>query len=202
MTPDQLDAFIAADPWFDSKGHSWVLYGICRAYARTFGAIRALEIGTRAGSTAVPMIAGLLAGDSNARLVSVDNNTDLDAHALSDARMRIGLLGLSEFWELHQADSRTWQSPHGEYHVIFIDGDHSYEGVRADFHRFSVLLAEHGIILMHDAEDFPDIRRFLPEILNCEQWMTSVLPFYNGMAIVRRRSDWNLKKEYVEDRKW
>jgi cephalosporin hydroxylase len=33
---------------------------------------------------------------------------------------------------------------------IFIDGDHSYEGVKADFHGFRPMLAKGGILAMHD----------------------------------------------------
>ena len=39
--------------------------------------------------------------------------------------------------------------------VLFIDGDHSYEGVRADFERYAPLVRSGGIVLLHDVnEDF------------------------------------------------
>jgi predicted O-methyltransferase YrrM len=39
--------------------------------------------------------------------------------------------------------------------VLFIDGDHSYEGVRRDFELYSPLVREGGIIALHDInEDF------------------------------------------------
>ena len=34
--------------------------------------------------------------------------------------------------------------------LLFIDGDHSYEGVRADFELFSPLVADGGLIVLHD----------------------------------------------------
>jgi len=34
--------------------------------------------------------------------------------------------------------------------ILFIDGDHSYEGVKKDFEMFSTLVKENGIIALHD----------------------------------------------------
>lgn len=38
----------------------------------------------------------------------------------------------------------------GEIDFLFIDGDHSYEGVKADFEMYSPLVAKNGIIAFHD----------------------------------------------------
>lgn len=37
--------------------------------------------------------------------------------------------------------------------VLFIDGDHSYEGVKKDFELYSKLLSENGVILLHDTDE-------------------------------------------------
>jgi predicted O-methyltransferase YrrM len=34
--------------------------------------------------------------------------------------------------------------------VLFIDGDHSYEGVRADFEQYAPLVRPGGIVALHD----------------------------------------------------
>lgn len=36
--------------------------------------------------------------------------------------------------------------------LLFIDGDHSYEGVKMDFNLYSNLLSENGIIIIHDTD--------------------------------------------------
>lgn len=36
--------------------------------------------------------------------------------------------------------------------LLFIDGDHSYEGVKTDFELYSTLLSENGIIIIHDTD--------------------------------------------------
>jgi hypothetical protein len=37
--------------------------------------------------------------------------------------------------------------------VLFIDGDHSYEGVKSDFELYSTILSEKGIIMLHDTDE-------------------------------------------------
>jgi hypothetical protein len=37
--------------------------------------------------------------------------------------------------------------------LLFIDGDHSYEGVKKDFKLYSQLLTENGVIVLHDTDD-------------------------------------------------
>jgi predicted O-methyltransferase YrrM len=36
--------------------------------------------------------------------------------------------------------------------LIFIDGDHSYEGIKKDFELYSNLLTDNGIIIIHDTD--------------------------------------------------
>jgi hypothetical protein len=36
--------------------------------------------------------------------------------------------------------------------ILFIDGDHSYEGVKSDFELYSTILSENGIIILHDTD--------------------------------------------------
>lgn len=36
--------------------------------------------------------------------------------------------------------------------VLFIDGDHSYEGVKQDFDLYSTILSDKGIIMLHDTD--------------------------------------------------
>jgi predicted O-methyltransferase YrrM len=39
---------------------------------------------------------------------------------------------------------------------VFIDGDHSYEGLKADWEGWSRLIAPGGIIALHDSRSTPD----------------------------------------------
>ena len=39
------------------------------------------------------------------------------------------------------------------YDMVFIDGDHTYEGVKKDFELYSKLLTENGVIVIHDTDE-------------------------------------------------
>jgi len=60
---------------------------------------------------------------------------------------------------LHTEDSRTADPPKSAIELLFIDGDHREEGVRADFARWAPLLSPRGHLLFHDAVAAPDFVR-------------------------------------------
>jgi hypothetical protein len=37
--------------------------------------------------------------------------------------------------------------------ILFIDGDHSYEGVKTDFELYSKIMSDNGIIIIHDTDE-------------------------------------------------
>ena len=51
--------------------------------------------------------------------------------------------------------------------LLFIDGEHSYEGVKKDFELWSGLVIEGGIIGFHDymSKGYPGVTRFVDELL-------------------------------------
>lgn len=55
--------------------------------------------------------------------------------------------------ELIVGDSRTVEIESGEVDLVFIDGDHSYEGVKVDFERFGTRVRVGGAVLFDDAFD-------------------------------------------------
>jgi predicted O-methyltransferase YrrM len=120
---------------------------------RSLGPATIVEIGRfRGGSTL--LIAAAMAGD--ARLVSYDLHVKvggLDDGKRLDAELRAALdrYGLGERVELRVGDSRTAPAPDEPCGLVFVDGDHSYEGVRADYERWGELLAPGGHLLLHDA---------------------------------------------------
>ena len=79
--------------------------------------------------------------------------------------------GLAAKVHLLVADSRTADPPPGELELLFIDGDHSYEGAKADFERWSAFVKPGGHVLFHDAVDtggygnhYPGVARAVGEI--------------------------------------
>jgi predicted O-methyltransferase YrrM len=64
--------------------------------------------------------------------------------------------GLAHRVRLHVGDSRTAEPPTGDIDILFIDGDHTEAGVRADVERWSGLVRRGGHMLLHDAVAAPD----------------------------------------------
>jgi predicted O-methyltransferase YrrM len=90
-----------------------------------------------------------------------------------DAELRTALerYGLAEKVHLVVGDSRTAEPPARAPRVVFVDGDHTYEGAKADHERWSALVAPGGHLLFHDAVDsggygnhYPGIARLVAEI--------------------------------------
>lgn len=74
--------------------------------------------------------------------------------------------------------------------VLFIDGDHSYAGVRSDFEMFSPLVGASGVIVLHDI--VPDAAsRGLPAT---DTFTGGVPQFWRELAA--QSSDW---REIIED---
>lgn len=68
--------------------------------------------------------------------------------------------------------------------VLFIDGAHDYESVRADFLRYSPLVAHNGIVMFHDAAWWaPGVEQFISEGLR--GWDKEV--HTGSLAVFRRR---------------
>src|ERR1043166_4759846 len=67
-------------------------------------------------------------------------------------------------------DSATVVLPFsGECDVVFIDGDHSYEGARRDADRFAGLVRPGGRLIMHDHDRVP-VTRVIGELLAGGEW--------------------------------
>lgn len=87
---------------------------------------------------------------------------------LREALDRYGLTGKVH---LFVADSRTVDPPPDPLEVLFVDGDHSYEGARADYERWGAFVRPGGHLLFHDAVDtggygnhYPGVARAVAEV--------------------------------------
>lgn len=90
-----------------------------------------------------------------------------------DAELTAALqrLGLDDGVHLVVGDSLTVDIPPGPIDVLFIDGDHSYEGAKADYERWGPHVREGGHLLFHDAIDtgsygnvYPGVQRAVAEV--------------------------------------
>lgn len=132
--------------------------------ARDAGPGQLAEIGRFRGGSTVITAAAM---DAGAELWSYDLS---DAH---DRNLAVALerLGLARRVRLIVGDSKTVEQPSGPLRSLFVDGDHTYEGAKRDFDRWSELVAPGGDLLFHDAVDdggygnhYPGIARLVAEI--------------------------------------
>ena len=74
----------------------------------------------------------------------------------------------------------------GSVDLLFIDGDHSYEGVKADFHNFFPLVKSRKYIALHDILDSEYHRA----------WNVMVAPFWNE---IKEHYEW---WEFIDNNKY
>ena len=116
----------------------------------------AVEIGRFRGGSTLLIASALEEGVLHSYDVDTrqrDSGNELDRELVA-ALERYGLVRKVR---LHVQDSRTAEPPAESIDLLFVDGDHSEEGVRADFDRWSPLLAPGGHLLFHDAIEAPDL---------------------------------------------
>ena len=117
---------------------------------KNLGTPESVEIGRfRGGSTFLLAAAG-------AQVLSIDIDGarfESDGPALVNALDRVGLRDRAQ---LVVADSRTYPVESSSIDLLFVDGDHSYDGVRTDFEHWWPALRPRGHLLLHDAEEFAD----------------------------------------------
>jgi cephalosporin hydroxylase len=102
-----------------------------------------LEIGCK-GSTFF-----LFSKFSNGKKVAVD---------IDDRNRELHHFMFGEDWKFFQGNSQTEEMKQKvsnfclEYDFIFIDGDHSYNGVKKDFELYKDLLSPRGYVVFHDID--------------------------------------------------
>ena len=73
---------------------------------------------------------------------------------------------------------------------IFIDGDHSYEGVKKDFELYSTILNDNGIIILHDTD-----KRYEETLVVTEDEKKNFHSFDGPAKFIKeleKNTDWNL----------
>ena len=118
-------------------------------------------------ATALPDGAELWSYDLHVALRPDMSGEGLDGE-LRGALERLGLAGKVH---LVVGDSRTVEPPPEPLELLFIDGDHSYDGAKADFDRWSAFVRDGGHVLFHDAVDtggygnvYPGVARAVAEV--------------------------------------
>ena len=75
----------------------------------------------------------------------------------------------------------------GRPHRIRVDGDHSFEGVKADFDRYAPMIQTGGYVVLDDysAPQWPGVTRFVDEVLS-ENPLVECVGMASRTAVFRR----------------
>jgi predicted O-methyltransferase YrrM len=133
----------------------------------------AVEIGSHLGASAL-FIGGALAKQGG-HLYCVDtwnNETMPDGERDTFAEFTANTRSLREFVtplrsRSTEIDLEAIRSP---LHLLFIDGDHSYDAVKNDFTYYEPLLAPGAVVAFHDSNVFSGVARFTGELLAGGRW--------------------------------
>jgi predicted O-methyltransferase YrrM len=132
-----------------SEPEAKMLFELARDSAH--GAV--VELGAFRGRSTVALALGLRDGGHtapNQKLVSVDLWSD---HAVGLVYSnRLAQLDIETYKVQKDTSAAASSSPTGHPHdLVFIDGDHSYEGCRRDFEAWSPFIGTGGFVAFHDS---------------------------------------------------
>jgi len=127
--------------------------------ARSIPSAKILEIGRLAGGSTILLAAAI---DERSKVTSIDINPK-DDETLASVLNRVGLAGKVE---LIVDDANNIKAENESYDIIFIDGDHSYEGVSRDYNHWKYAVKKGGHMVFHDYDDScPYVMRLCDEIM-------------------------------------
>ena len=152
---------------WDVQATDWML-PLFHALARKYAPVRVGETGFRGGTSAAAWL--IAARDYGGHVYS------MDIDQCEPGRQFVAELGLSRYHTFIQADSREGMFPE-MLDILFIDGDHSAEGVKNDRERFGPLVRSGGVILYHDTLSEPSVG------LYTRQRGIAEIPIGAGLAI-------------------
>lgn len=144
-----------------------------------------IDIGTRNGGSAI-----ILAMSSQSNVYTIDIKEDPREPGFGYGH----IAPLRNHWyefdcgpRIHQVTCVSWEYIHIHEPVglVFIDGDHTYEGVMNDWNHFYPMVEEGGYILCHDYDrpKFPGVTAFLDNVsleIDCIDLVDSIAVFRKG----------------------
>lgn len=140
-----------------------------------------LEIGSFKGRSTICIarvckhygVGGLVAIDPHTSPATTDPDLQGQASSFDDFQRNLREAGISDAVEARRSFSkdvgRLWTAP---IRFLWIDGDHTYEGAKADVDMFRPFLVRGSVVAMHDVlgTHYGSLRTFVEEILESPQF--------------------------------
>ena len=128
--------------------HYHILYDLAREYT---GPITYVEIGCYAGGSACLMLQR-----PETKVISIDLGNPISKEQVLNNVSKVNRFNNS--YEYIQGDSHSYDTRNklniDSTDILFIDGDHTYQGVKMDFGMYQDLVKPGGFIVFDDYEDF------------------------------------------------
>jgi predicted O-methyltransferase YrrM len=166
--------------------------------------LRLLEIGTLFGLNAIAMYDILSPIFERVRLTLIDpldgyygsNEVDIVTGMpviRSVLQRNLDYLNVPEkdftiIQEYSNTPAAVKQAGDQTYNFVFIDGDHSYEGVKADFELYSPMLEPGGYLVFDDyrRKDWPEIEQFVDEVVQQATQFEGVGAMWNTIVFRKK----------------
>ena len=115
-----------------------------------------VEIGTRIGGTAY------LLGKSNRRTYTIDDYSYVDSNYEQSMANLKSLKNVHLLQGTSESFAKKWKEP---IDLLFIDGDHRYEGAKLDIDLWLPFVKQGGYAVFHDYDSHVGITKVLTEVL-------------------------------------
>jgi predicted O-methyltransferase YrrM len=121
---------------------------------RELGLKTVLELGTREGFSTIAFLEAAKAIGGTV--------TSVDIEPCPKAKERVASAGLEDYWTFIEGDDLAieWDRPIDH---LFIDTSHMYEHTVKELNRFEPLVADGGVITLHDVVFAPGVRQGIDE---------------------------------------
>ena len=136
-----------------------------------------LEIGTYAGYTTIHIA---LALSENGRIWTID----IDGRGQKICIKESKRLGVNDKIKFIIGDSQSidWYLP---IDILYIDGDHVYDAVLADFLKYSPYVQKEGIVVFHDTNNGLDPKRVVNQAI-ISNWDCLHINRFPGLTLYQR----------------
>jgi len=193
LIPEEIDALVANVVWPEPL-EGCLLHALVQRFHSVGDCV--VEIGSFRGRSATALAMGLAGVSSPAKIVSIDPHLE---HPHNVDHVRIALAQIGEGDRLVQ-----FRGTSGEAHklirpesasLVFVDGDHSYEQVVADFENYRGIVAPGGCLVFHDygygdhnrrEEADPGVRRAVDQHVMTANDFTPLLLGHTQFAFTKR----------------
>lgn len=143
-----IEQMVNEEPWLEPLEGCLLHALTCYTHA---GGKCVVEIGSLRGQSLTILARALTDAVSDSRLISIDPHRDQPLH-LDQVRLSLAKTGQQHRLIQYQCTSdeaRRFLKPESAS-LLFIDGDHAYQQVVADFQNYRDILAPGGCLVFHD----------------------------------------------------